>query len=276
MALRKIAESMPGLALAAAFAAAAPGLAVQPAAPEGPYWNVDHGELYCTLARYNGADQVNFGLRVIPGAGRTELVVTSRAWRRTPLHYGQSADIVLEPGGRRFPARAYTGRLRSRDRVVLLTGLDPAFVDSFAEAGRIRLVRGDEVVEEIAFPRPGAAVRTLRDCFDRTLGEWGVDVARRATLQSLPVAINIPFYDGDYPDAALRDNAQGVAVIRLTVGADGRVSDCAAVRSSGNRELDYRSCQNFRAMGRFRPAIGADGQPAEAGIVTTVTWRIAG
>lgn len=101
-------------------------------------------------------------------------------------------------------------------------------------------------------------------------------MAARATLRSLPVATNLPFDSYDYPEAALNLGTQGRAVVQLTVTAEGRVAECVVVHSSGDASLDRRTCQNFRDSGRFSPAIGADGEPTQAGIITSVLWRISG
>ena len=270
-------ESIAQLVLAAALFAAAPASGAQSAAPpRPPYWNVDHGQLYCVLARFNGADEVNFGLRVIPGVGRTELLVASRTWARMPLNNGQSVDLVLEPAGEPIRTQAYTSRMANGDRVILLPWLGSTFVDRFEQTTRLRLVRGNRTIVDLAYPIAESAVRALRRCFEQTLAEWGIDMAARASLQSMPTATSVPFDDGDYPSAALRENAQGVTIVRLTIGTNGRISDCAIIRSSGNETLDQRTCQVYRREGRFTPAIGADGQPAEVRFLSIVTWRIMG
>jgi hypothetical protein len=269
----KIAESLSMVALVAALSG---HLRAQPAAaPSPPLWNVDHGQVYCSLARDNGPDAVNFALRAIPGTQRVELLVTSRSWRRTPFTNGQSARILLSPGnGEPVEGEAVTGQLARAGPVVAFLGLGPSFLDRFAQANHLRLMRGERTVLTLDFPNAGRAVGALRECFARTLADWGMDAAARARLRSPPVPIGTPFNDGDYPFAALRNEAEGIAIVRLLIGIDGHVSDCLVVRTSGNAALDSRSCQVYLREGRFRPAIGADGQPVVGGYITTVTFRI--
>ena len=171
---------------------------------------------------------------------------------------------------------AVTGRLPSGSRLVAFLRLDDAFVASFAKARRLQLIRGRRTILSVDFPTAGRAVETLRQCVDRRLGEWGIDVAGRASLRSLPELLNMPFSNSDYPASALRNDAQGMAIARINVGVDGRVADCAVVRSSGSSALDGRTCHVLRQDGRFRPAIDNDGQPVAAAVLMMVTWRIAG
>ena len=78
-----------------------------------------------------------------------------------------------------------------------------------------------------------------------------------------------------YPDAALRAQAQGRVVARLTVGADGRVSACEIVTSSGNSDLDSTTCRIARSRVRYTPAKDQDGRPiAQSGITLPVRWQL--
>lgn len=64
--------------------------------------------------------------------------------------------------------------------------------------------------------------------------------------------------DADYPRAAGRDGISGMVSLEYTIGIDGRVSDCAVVRSSGSALLDETTCRLVRQRYRYKPA--RDGQ----------------
>lgn len=263
---------------AAAATAASSAVAQTPAQPaQGPHWTVDHGEVYCTLSRNNGPDATFFAIRVIPGTDRVELLLTDRSWVRTPLSYGQLAMLSLTPAeGEPLRVEALTGRLPSGSRLLAFLNLGRAFVDQFAKSTRLQLARGRRTILTVDFPAATRPVETLQACIDRTLGIWGIDVAARAQLRALPEHIRIPFSDSDYPLAALRNDAQGMVIARINVDADGRVTDCAVVRSSGSSALDGRTCQVYRTEARYRPAIDVHGQPVATAVLETVSWRIAG
>lgn len=70
----------------------------------------------------------------------------------------------------------------------------------------------------------------------------------------------------DYPSRAIREEAQGTVRFTLTVGPDGRASDCQVTSSSGNSSLDETACRLLRQRSRFDPKLDSAGNP------TTGTW----
>ncbi len=70
----------------------------------------------------------------------------------------------------------------------------------------------------------------------------------------------------DYPSRAIREEAQGTVRFTLTVGPDGRASDCTVTGSSGNSTLDETACRLLRQRSRFDPKLDSEGNP------TTGTW----
>ncbi len=84
-----------------------------------------------------------------------------------------------------------------------------------------------------------------------------------------PVPRGIPgrwVSNDDYPSRAIREEAQGTVRVTLTVGPDGRVSDCQVNSSSGNATLDETACRLLRQRARFDPKLDSNGSP------TTGTW----
>lgn len=60
--------------------------------------------------------------------------------------------------------------------------------------------------------------------------------------------------------------AQGTVVVRLSVGADGRVAECRVIDGSGNPDLDATTCRLIAARFRYDPA--RDGRGAAVADVT--------
>lgn len=75
-----------------------------------------------------------------------------------------------------------------------------------------------------------------------------------------------------YPPEAQRAREQGRVVARLTVGIDGRVTDCKVAESSGSTALDVRTCVIAVGRVRFRPARDDRGKPIESSYVLPVRW----
>lgn len=78
----------------------------------------------------------------------------------------------------------------------------------------------------------------------------------------------------DYPSRAIREEAQGTVRFTLTVGPDGRVSDCQVTGSSGNATLDETACRLLRQRGRFDPKLDANGNPTSGTWSSSFRWQL--
>lgn len=91
------------------------------------------------------------------------------------------------------------------------------------------------------------------------------------------VSIDPRFADAfqpEYPPAMRRLDREGVAKVRVLVGADGRVRDVADAGSANPAFFDATRKQALRAW-RFKPAT-RDGKPFESWHVMTVTFTLTG
>lgn len=81
------------------------------------------------------------------------------------------------------------------------------------------------------------------------------------------------FFGADaYPNSAIQAQAQGRVVARLTVGPDGRVSNCQVTSSSGNDALDTTTCRIARSRVRYTPAKDENGNPIASTATLPVRW----
>jgi protein TonB len=78
----------------------------------------------------------------------------------------------------------------------------------------------------------------------------------------------------DYPSRALREEREGTTGFRVTVGTDGKVTDCQITRSSGSPDLDEATCSNVRRRARFQPATDGDGNPTTGSYSNSIRWVI--
>ena len=78
----------------------------------------------------------------------------------------------------------------------------------------------------------------------------------------------------DYPTRDLRQGNEGTAEFKLTIGTDGRVSDCRITRSSGHRGLDQATCNKVSQRARFTPARNESNQPMTGSYTGRITWVI--
>jgi len=77
----------------------------------------------------------------------------------------------------------------------------------------------------------------------------------------------------DYPPNALGAQLQWRVEFNLTVGPDGRVTDCTVTSSSGIPAIDRTTCRLMRARARFTPARDADGAPTTDVHSTFIAYR---
>ncbi|HYD14097.1 MAG TPA: TonB family protein [Allosphingosinicella sp.] len=82
------------------------------------------------------------------------------------------------------------------------------------------------------------------------------------------------FSEDDYPAAALRAHDEGTTGFQLTIGPNGRVTDCQVTASSGSSALDSATCRIMRSRARYTPARGYDGNPTIGRDAGRVTWRL--
>lgn len=78
----------------------------------------------------------------------------------------------------------------------------------------------------------------------------------------------------DYPSRALREEREGTTGFRLSVGPDGRVTNCEVTSSSGSPDLDQATCDNLRRRARFNAATDGDGNPTSGSYSSRTRWVI--
>lgn len=78
----------------------------------------------------------------------------------------------------------------------------------------------------------------------------------------------------DYPQDAIRAKQEGTTGFRLTVGPDGRVTECLIEKSSGSASLDAATCRIMRSRARFTPALDEARKPTSDTVSSRITWRL--
>lgn len=138
------------------------------------------------------------------------------------------------------------------------------------------------------FPRPTEPTLTTTDILQKDLpiivqppAELGPPVTIEpppppapAKSQAARARANLASYvsNDDYPMAALRRGDAGTTRFRLTVGPNGKVTDCAIVKSSGSSTLDGATCRLMRQRARFDPAKNSDGKPISDSVTSAIRW----
>jgi protein TonB len=233
---------------------------------------------FCSAARvYPGGTRVSVSSH---SSGYAGLSVLNRAWSmRTSGPY----RLRLIQGGRArdFAAEAdpYSHGLgRSSES-------GEALLAQLAAGGAVEVIHPDgALLERVDLGGPGPALALLGRCIR--------EAATAANFQSVapppppppagvtprPAQPQVPlhrlFSNEDYPAEAIRAREEGNVGFRLTVGNDGRVTNCVITSSSGSAILDAATCRLTRARARFTPATGSDGKPTEDSFSARIAWRL--
>ena len=91
--------------------------------------------------------------------------------------------------------------------------------------------------------------------------------APKVPLHSLVTAL-------DYPADAKQAGEQGTVSMRLDIGAEGRVTGCTILASSGSARLDSASCELLRRRASFTPARDGKGKAMPDVVETRLSWRL--
>lgn len=78
----------------------------------------------------------------------------------------------------------------------------------------------------------------------------------------------------DYRSSWINRGLTGKVSFKVSVGTNGRVTDCTVTRSSGHSQLDDATCANITRRARFEPARNAQGDTVAGSYASTVEWRI--
>jgi TonB family protein len=237
-------------------------------------WNVDYGDRRCSLIRVSDPRRaVIFAVQTIPGSANWNLRLIARRWPSGALRNLDGLTISLHPDGANLPGVRRIENTPSGEAIVTYLLSNP--LERLVASRSVRVQRGSETIVEIPLTDTARAVAAVRRCVTETLREWGIDSAIYDRVRD-PLGggqrIADVVSDADYPSSAIRDNHSGEVTVRLTIGPDGRVSECVPVVSSGHAILDERTCLVYRSRLRMTPAMGMDGKPMAVPLVTSVRW----
>ena len=258
-----------------AFTASAAAAAAAPAAftPTGK-WTLDYAESMCVLQRAYGTRErpLVLGFKPAPMSDSLRLVVVSEELGNAG-EFG-TAKVGLGQGE---PAEGRFFSVRARGKLVTVIDLERSALGPLDAATSLTIKAAKAVDATFALDNMQVAMKGLDHCMNDLLKSWGMEEAVLASIVTPPAAIGSMasyFRDTDYPDEAIRMNAQGSSGVRFMVGTDGRARDCKAVEPSGSEILDETTCDIVADRARFTPAMDRDGKPVASLSYTRITWRM--
>lgn len=124
--------------------------------------------------------------------------------------------------------------------------------------------RGGRKAVRLMLGEMGEPMVAMRGCTDELLTHWGIDVdAHRGLTRAVAPKSDYTRWvrSNDYPRNLMQRGAQGLVQFRLSVGPDGKPTQCHVQRSSRPEGFDTAVCEALMRRAEFEPALDASGQP---------------
>jgi len=260
----------PYAAIAALLCSAAAHAAV-PLPPIGK-WGLDQQPDKCVLEHSFGAEGAERKLAIIPHPGlNTELLLVLPP--DVPIAKGKSdGKVVLLPSGKSYSESVETIDLGGGISAFSMR-IDPAALEVLPTETQMDVSIKSGVDLSLTLPTMKAATSALETCLQDMAARMGVapGVIRNRQINRASRAKQLDHIGYDaYPDGA--EGASGEATSLLTIGTDGKVTDCRITKSSGNAALDERSCQ-LQMRFRFPPEHDASGKAVTSWTFGAMIWH---
>ena len=237
----------------------------------GP-WTVEFAETLCGLGKAYESPAGTVMLAVkAPLVGRDYGIFVVRPGGAATVATWREAFIV-KPGGARvgpFPLQAFTSASKKRVARFAINAEEYTLAE---DGSTLTLDLGSEGMFSFAVPNLPKALETLEGCTKGLRKELGIDqqVIDRVVVNAK--MIGLTFKVSDYPSDAVRQGLQGTVGVLAFVGADGRVTGCKVIETSGSPSLDGRTCAVLERRARYKPARDANGTKLLAPIYTRTRW----
>lgn len=201
----------------------------------------------------------------------TDADASARAWQ--PL---EGVELALEPGGK-FVGLGGIGPDDRSSRSIHVSINAPEFPQQLSGTSRLTVSHASFGSVQHEVRSAGAAVQALQRCEQNKMREWSIDPDQFASLRSPPIPLS-PTYQwfstDDYPGIAAIYRVGGLVIAKVDIGEDGRVKGCTVVNKQAVTEFHAAVCRALTKRGRFKPAIGAAGEPVSAPYIVQVRFEV--
>lgn len=255
-------------------------------------WHLDYADDSCRLLRQfgEGDNQSMFYIERYEPGDQFFLVIAGK-----PFEGRASAKDAARfgPGGYEFVGYLPEGKIGKYETALLLSGLQllpseapivktkvrqtaaqvPDDTDIFgqeasaADESRIswfEIDRRSGQSVRVNLGSMGEPLAAMRRCTDELLTHWGIDLEAHRKLTRAASPRGNPgtwVTDNDYPRDLIRKGEQGIVQFRLSIGANGRPTQCHIQRSTRPIGFDTAVCDALMRRARFEPALDANGKP---------------
>jgi TonB family protein len=246
-------------------------------APASP-WQVDYADEECRLLRTFGIGDDAVTLRIARGSGLQSFDMVVAGVKIPRLGSGVAIRVTMEPQGMSEDFEGYSMGVPNRpEKFIRWYDGDPKILATATNRQQVRLSADNRFDVAMLWTDAKSALSALQACHDDLLKSWGIEIDAMRNWAVPPEPIGSPgrwVTNADYPLEETRRGIEGTTAFQLKISPQGVIEKCIIVRSSKSNVLDRRSCQLMLERAKFKPAIGADGQPMASFYVNRVRWQV--
>ena len=259
------------LLMSAVPASAAEGPVEAPVAVADGKWNVDFGDERCLAGRSFKVGGKSFLFLIEPDAVGTGVDLMFRVPGQSKPIWGPTPGQMWADGKQVAPI-LFSIPLEG-NALLVRAGLDDE-EGSLARNGSAITIRSKFLTVTVPLTGIDKVRPIMTECSTSLLESWGFSRADQASVATQPRIASVPrlFTSDDYPMSAIRDEHQGLTMVRYLVDETGRVKDCKIRKSSSSVILDQTTCFIIQKRGLYEPARDRDGKPMAFPQIARIRW----
>jgi TonB family protein len=241
-------------------------------------WEVNAGKTKCRLIRHFTTAGQSYRLELEQGwtFGGYDWALYGSAL--PSYSSATSIAIALDPPAATHRFKTNPNMFYADDeRGIGWNDTDSLLFNAVRDDQHMRITGAKKLDVALDLPKASKALKALEACENDLLASWGIDAKQFRSQSARAEPINYParwVTNNDYPKADFAQNNEGTTTFLLPVGADGKVSDCRIVESSGFPSLDRRTCELMLARAAFRPAKDGNGRAVPSFYINGVYWKV--
>lgn len=242
-------------------------------------WQVNYTPDECQLYRYfgTGDDRILFRMSVdFPNINQRFLLIG----KRLPIKSKSLPISITLNDAAPVKFEAYSYNLsKNVENILEWWGNENTLLKSSDTPQNLNISSSKLFNYDFEIGKLNKAMEALDTCQDELWKTYGIDpkIIRDVAQQPIPKGNRETWVTtSDYPKDLLRKNVSGIVTFLLKVDQEGRPSDCAIVKSSGNAVLDKRTRVLMLQRARFTPAQNTQNQPIISAFYSRVRWMTPG
>jgi TonB family protein len=243
--------------------------------PSSP-WQVNYEVNDCQLYRDFGEGENKLTLRIvfIPSNSKQDFMIIGASIPEKIQYENLQISLNLNPIFEKIYVLTYNLKDRP-DRVLRWFGSEAIWLKKSGTSQTIRINDARDYYVQLNLGNPDAALSTIQTCQDSLLERWGLDpkVFRAVSRQPIPKGNPGAWVTAaEYPTSAFKKKITGDVTFALTIDQKGKPTGCKVAVSSGNKDLDDKTCILVLKRAQFSPALNSANEAVPSFFINRVRW----